>query len=152
MTVKALTYAQDTLGVNKIWEDANALTSVINSLQQTWSGLDNSVRTTNYEIDRRKNEILVDCASHAADGESAAAFERRVKLAQAGDEQLINLHKMLLDDSNNRSAIETQIRSVETNLKAHVARLNELGGYFQYLASAKDAQTAQMAQVNNYPW
>jgi hexokinase len=151
MQNKALAYAEEKLGVHKVWIDAEALALQLQDLYNTASGLETGSRNLQTEIDRRRADLLLEEASTTPEL-SPTAFERRMKFVYAGDEVLRKLTDSYNETMAHRDAVNAQIRGAEVNLKGHTARMNELGGYFKYLASAKNAQTTVVAQVNDYPW
>jgi hypothetical protein len=81
---------------------------------------------------------------------SQAAQDRAYRLACAEDEQLAAIQDMRLDAMGRRDLVTAEINGAEQNHKAYVARLKELGGYFEYLSSVKTAET--MANFNKSEW
>jgi hypothetical protein len=148
---KALTYAEDKLGVHQVWVNAEQIVLDLQSLYRTHAGFEAEVRDLAFQIEQYKGNILVR-ETDKNPSMAVTALERHVKLVMAGDEDLNKLLNLHVIATGNREAILADIRGKEMNLKAHVARMNELSGYFNYLASAKNAQLAIATQVNDYPW
>lgn len=144
---KSLVYAEDELGVHKIWNDTCSLAAQISDLYALRASLDSRIRSINTMIERRKGDLLVKEAS-ANPKMSAAAMERHMRLVYAQDEELHSLVNEYNDVSAHRDVVDAQIKSAETNHKGHIARLNELGGYFEYLASVKLSQL----QLSHLPY
>lgn len=149
---RALAYAEDKLGVHRVWTNAEQLVVQLQEAYRVQAGFEAEARDLAFQIERRKQVILID-ESKAGAAMTVAALERHIKLAQAGDEELTKLQELHNTNAGHRDRVSADIRGAENNLKAHNARMNELGGYFEYLASAKHAQIAVANAVNDgYPW
>jgi len=151
---RAIAYAEDTLGVHRVWVDVQELALQLNDLYQMLAGFTTETRNLDYEFDVRKNQILVEESNNNADL-SPTAFERHVKLVCAADEQLESIAKAKVDAMARRDGVEATIKSVERNSNGHIARLKQLGGYFEFLAVTKAAQlTAAVAvrEASESPW
>lgn len=148
---KALAYAEDELGVHRTWVNCESITVALADLYDQQAGFEAESRNLNHQIDIRKDAILVR-ESVANPEMSAAAFERLMRLALAQDEDLVTLKKLLLACMASRDVVAGQIRSQENNHKGHVARLNELGGYFQYLSAVRTAAALAAQNISDFPW
>lgn len=148
---KALAYAEDSLGVHRIWVEAESVTVRLQELYRMRAGFEAETRTLNLQVEKRKNQILVD-TSLANPEAGPTAMDRLVKLANAQDENLDRLHELLAEAMGRRDSIEAEIRGAETNHKAYLARMKELGGYFEYLATIKAAQTSAMEVAQQWPY
>lgn len=149
---RALVYAEDKLGVHRVWANAEQLVVQLQSDYKRAAELEAEARTLNFDIERRKQILLVDETDQNA-GMNVTAFERHMTLVKAKDAKLLKLSEQLNECMAHRDLVNATIRGAENNLKAHNARMNELGGYFKYLSSAKDAQMAVANAVNDgYPW
>lgn len=148
---RALTYAEDKLGVHQVWVNTEQLVLNAQAAYVVRAGLESEARDLAFQVERRKQIILVD-ESKANAGMPVTAFERHIKLVQAGDEELTKLQELYNANAAHRDRVSAEIHGAETNLKAHVARMNQLSGYFNYLASAKNAQVVVADQINNSPW
>lgn len=148
---RALAYAEDNLGVHRIWVEVGQLTVQLSDLYRTQAGLETETRSLDYQIEARRAELLV----READGNpemNPTAFERHMKLVYGRDEELASIGRLRLDAMASRDAINAQIKGAEYNHRGHVGRMNELGGYFEYLAAAKSAATVAAQAVADYPW
>lgn len=151
---RAITYAEDQLGVHRTWIDLQELNTQLNDLYQMRSNFEIETRRLDWQLDVRKNEILVSASEDSKDM-NVTAFERHVKLLTAKDEHLLSINQSRVDAMSRRDSVEATIRSAEQNHKAHIARLNELGGYFNYLGVAKAAQLQSamaVQEANGSPW
>lgn len=148
---KAIAYAEDQLGVHRTWTNVEQLTTQLADLYRTQAGLETETRGLDQAIESRRADIL-DFEAQSNPDMKVTEFERHLKLVYARDEDLRNLVTLRLDAMARRDTIAAQAKSTEYNHRAHVARLNELGGYFRYLSAVKEAATVaeQGAQVWPY--
>jgi hypothetical protein len=151
---RAIAYAEDTVGVHRTWLYTQELQVQLNDLYQEQSGYLTETRNLDWQIDRRKNQILIE-ESEANASMAVTAFERHIKLVIAKDDELASLYEVRCQAMSRRDAVEATIKSVERNSNGHIARLKELGGYFEFLAVTKAAQmqavTAAQA-ASESPW
>ncbi len=138
MTVKAaLRYAEEELGVHRIYNETMELHAHLEGLYQTRAGLETESRNLGTQMERRKLEIIAECAQIE---ESMAAHERRVKLTVGQDEA----YQKLVDRSNevmaHRDAVAATISGAENNIKAHLGRMKVLGGFLEFCSSVKQEE------------
>lgn len=93
-------------------------------------------RTLDDAIATRELEIYSDERGKHADL-SQAALERHLKVETHRDPQLVELRSKLSACISSIEGFEYDIRAFETDVRIAVARMNELGGYFNYLAAIK---------------
>lgn len=151
MNQRALTYAEESLGVHKVWVNSEELVLRLQEMYKAHAQLEGNTRFLSTQIDRRKSDLL-EYETLDKPELSVTAHERHMKIVYGADKEL----RTMLDSYNAemaaRDSLMADIRGAETNHKAHVARMNELSGYFQYLSVAKMAQLQLATQVNDYPW
>jgi len=147
---KALSYAEDSLGVHRTWIELQGVSAHLQDLYRQQAGFESETRSLDYQIEQRKNQILHALYNTPTKEMSQAAQDRAYRLACAEDEQLSSIQETRLDAMARRDQVAAEIRGAEQNHKAYVARLRELDGYFQYLSSVKTAET--MANFNKSEW
>jgi len=148
---KAIAYAEDQLGVHRTWANCEAITVALADLYDQQAGFEAESRNLNHQIDALKDGLLV--RESAVFPEMApTAFERHMRLVIAKDENLTAVKRTLLECMARRDVVAGQIRAQENNHKGSVARLNELGGYFNYLAQVRMAATMAANAVADFPW
>jgi hypothetical protein len=152
MTVQmALKYAEEGLGVHKIYQETLELQSFMDSQYQTRAGLESESRKLATELERRKMAIVTERLQLLAE-ESIAAHERGVKVALANDEE----YQRLVDRSNevmaHRDGLGAAISSYENNHKGHVARMKLLGGFFEFCAAIKQDETIEIMAKHENPF
>ena len=148
---RALNYAEDSLGVHRVYTDSENIVLQLQELYKKRAGLETESRNMATDIERHRASLL-DRETLANPEMSVTAHERHMKLVYARDEKLREMTDTLNQVMAERDLIDADIRGRETNHKGHVARMNELGGYFSYLAMAKNAQLVAMSQMSDYPW
>ena len=150
MTVKqALAYAEDDLGIHKIYDETQELHRYLEGLYNTRAGLETESRKLVTDMERRKMEII-NTALSAAPEESVAAHERRVR----SDLSLDEAYQTMVDRSNeimsHRDGVSATISGAENNMKAHIARMKLLGGFMEFCASVKQEEVlATMEKLQN---
>lgn len=146
---KALAYAEDNLGVHRTWTELQAVGTRLQDLYRQRAGYESETRSLDHQIDEQKGTLLRKVAFENSSA-SQAARDQAYRLACAENDQLASIQELRLEAMSRRDAVNAEIYGAEQNHKAYVARLNELGGYFQYLNAVKQAET--MATYNKGEW
>lgn len=136
---RALDYAENHLGVHRVHDEAESLLA---ELDEAMSALDSAIdarRTLDERIEDRQMQLLIEERGKAADI-SQAAMDRRLKEVYHKDETLRRLRMERNAKAGEASGLELDIEYTKYRLKVKVARMEELGGYFQYLAAVKNAE------------
>lgn len=145
VTHPALAYAES-LGVHAVYEEALALEA---ELDETLTALDKAQderRSLDEQIDSREMDLLISERGKHPD-HSEAAFSRHLKEVHHKDETLKMLKLKRNMKAGEASGLELDREFLKTRIHVRAARLNTLGGYFQYLAAVKLAeQTTQPTQ------
>lgn len=134
-------YAEVTLGVHEVFKYAEVLHD---ELTQRQLELEEAQRKRRAAIDAL--EVVETGFITAARGKnpdmSQTAFEKAVKLWMVGDKSVQAARRSHSECTGKVEYHEHLVRAVELKLKIQIARMNELGGYLQYLAAAKLATLA----------
>lgn len=152
MTVRrGLRYAEEELGIHKIYQETLELQAFIDDQYRTRAGLEAESRKLATEIERRKMAIITDRMQTLPE-ESIAAHERGVRVAVANDEE----YQRLVDRSNevmaHRDGISAAISSYELNHRGHVARMKLLGGFMEFCAAVKQDETIAVMEKYENPF
>ena len=139
MTARALAYAENTLGVHTVWQEATAAQDELAAINEKIGGLVATKRQLTHYITDREAEILTDERGKHPD-HSQAALDRHLKILYAADADLRAFRRRLLDTNMQLDLYEFEGRSKESQLRLLVARLEQLGGYLNYLAAVKTGQ------------
>ena len=136
---QALDYAKNYLGVHQVHEEAEA---ILGELDDSLTSLDAAIdarRILDERIEDRHMVLLIEERGKAAEI-SQAAMDRRLKEVYHKDETLRRLRMERNAKAGEASGLELDIEYAKYRLKVKVARMEELGGYFQFLAAVKNAK------------
>lgn len=136
---RALDYAENQLGVHQVHQDAE---TAINELDVLMGKLDRAIdsrRVLDEQIEDQQMNLLIQERGKASEI-SQAAMDRRLKEVYHKDEVLRNLRATRATLTAEISGLELDIELMKYRLKVKVARMEELGGYFQFLAAVKNAE------------
>lgn len=135
-THPALAYAEGTLGVHEVYEEALALNSELDQLLNNKDTALDEKRTIDDQYVDREMEILIEERGKHPD-HSQAAMDRHLKEVFHNDEDLKRLRLLKNAKAAEVSGIDLDIEYNKARRAVAVARMNELAGYFQYLAASK---------------
>ena len=138
---KALSYAEDQLGVHAVWEKAQSQLLELNGLYTDLDKSQDERRELVEQIADREGELLSDERGRHADM-SAAAFDQHFKGVKRTDTALQGYRSKLTEVQGSISGLEYDVDFLKHSLRLSEARLIELGGYFNYLASVKQDETS----------
>lgn len=137
---RAVQYAEE-LGLNTSHENAIGAAEALGILYHQRAQGEADIRHLKAVIEAHVADVTNEVSSQTF--ASQAAFDRAVKQALVSNEDLQNMQEQLRGKQNHVGEIEAEIRSNEAALRVANARMNELGGYFNYLAASKEALTAE---------
>ncbi len=138
---KALDYAEKKLGVHTVWEDAQSQLAELNELYTDLDKSQDQRRELAEQIADREGELLSDERGRHPEM-SAAAFDQHFKGIKRGDTALQGFRAKHMEVSGIINGLEYDVDLLKHRLRLSEARLIELGGYFNYLASVKQDETA----------
>lgn len=141
---RGLQYAESDLGVHKVYQDADALAGRLDDAHEDLVKVIAERRDLDEKIEDRQMEILIVERGKASDL-SQAAMDRRLKEKYHTDAKLIDLRTQRNVASSKASALELEADTLKYRIKVKVARMEELAGYFQYLAALKSEAKAPAA-------
>lgn len=139
-SAQAVAYARDTLRFEQIWQDTQEQLDELMTVQQKLLQARSDRRLTDERITDREMEVVA-LQRAANEGMSATAFKEFVKGPLHADRDLIVLRAKRDNDSTALEWAEDQVRLLEARVRAGSARMNELGGYFNYLAAIRSTPT-----------
>ena len=149
MSHAALQYAEQKLGVHKVYEDAQeALAGLDDMLASLDVALDNR-RASDDDIMAREMDLTIQERGKHPD-HSEAALARHIKEVHHKDETLRDLRYKRRNQHATVSGLELDIEHRKYKIKVLVARMEQLGGYFNFLAAVKNAepQPVQYAEAS----
>lgn len=140
MSAKAVTYAEDTLGVHVVYERAQELQAELGSVGK-WL-VDARVNKRNLETKLSDIEMEVAITERGKHPDmSQAAMDKHLKAHNYANAEWKSTRNAILEVTNTIDALEFEKHSIDSDLRLATSRLNELGGYLQYLAAVKSANT-----------
>lgn len=148
----ALEYAEDVLGVHQVYDDSQAL---LKELDEAMTALDAAIdarRTLDDKIEDHQMEVLIALRGTLGGEISQAAFDKRLKETYNRDQTLRRLKQDRNAKAGEASGLELDIEHIKYRLKVAVGRMEELGGYFNFLAVTKYAELqARYAEASTPP-
>lgn len=149
--VKALRYAEDTLGVHTTHAAAIESRDKLDSLHNDLLQCKNKRRFLESYLQDREMELLEEQRGANPDM-SQAAFERHMKVVLSNDGDVRETRDELATLAGEIDDLQYKIEIIHLDIKIAVARLQELGGYFEFLAVIKQANNANKSTENKGPW
>lgn len=136
MSAKALKYAEEVLGVHKNYEIA---TSQLEGLDETLSDLDNAKdRRRQLEEDYADREIeLINEMRGIHPNMSDTRFKSEMKGWERTDKILREFRRELNKVRSEIQGLEIDAEMARSRIRVSCARMEQLGGYLNYLAAVK---------------
>lgn len=138
-SLKAVTYAEVDLGVHKVFESAQIFREHLEDALRQISELRDRKRNLDSALVDREMMLLIEERGKHPDV-SEAAIERLMKLAKNNDDEHREIREQINAVLRKIDDAETMRLMAETDIKIAVSRLQELGGYLEYLAAVKQHQ------------
>ncbi len=138
--LKALKYAEDQLGVNTVYTDC--LTSR-EQLDTTLTEL-SEARDHKRDLESRIIDVEMDVAASERGSHpemSQAAMDKHMKVALHNNDDWRELREQLVLAVGTVDGLECDKTMHETDIRIAVSRMQELGGYLQYLAAVKQSNS-----------
>ena len=151
--VKSIRYAES-LGLDTVYNEALTARNALEASQKHLLELRSRRRQLeDYKADR---EMEVAEAERAANPTmSQAQMDKHLKVAYSNDGDIRETRDELSTLAGEIDFVEYEIERIHQDIKIAVARLNELGGYFQFMAVVKQASEARKARASREtgnPW
>lgn len=140
--LKALNYANDTLGVNKVYEDALKIREELNETLTLLSDARDKKRELESKLVDVEMFVAAEERGKHADM-SQAAMDKHLKVALHNHPEWRTLRANLANLAGEMDGLEMDKTMHETDIKIAVSRMQELGGHLQYLAAIKQSETAK---------
>jgi len=131
-------YAEGTLGVHDVYEQAQEAHTALRSALDTYAAEAKRIRQANDGVEQREHDLAAELRGETPDM-SQEALKRALKDAHRTDETLVSMRKVLHDAQGKQEDAHAAIESNKYRLRVLSARMNELGGLLSFFASAKNA-------------
>lgn len=142
----ALTYAENVLGVHACYERASAAQKELDEIVTDLDKAQDERRILADAINDREIDLLIAEQGKHPD-HSVTALERHMKVVKHKDPHLAELRKQLSSKTSQVNGLEYDLDVQKVIVKMESARMEELGGYFRYLAAIKEAEN--LAKLQN---
>jgi hypothetical protein len=142
MTAKGLKYAEESLGVHSVYED----------LVSARARLEDALKRLTYARDLKRGQesvmmeakmLLISDERGKHPEHSEAALDRHTKSLLATDTGMKEHARQQRNFENMVDTADADVETAKADIRIGSARLEELGGYFQYLAALKTAKPAK---------
>ena len=144
--LKALRYAEENLGVNAIFKECVEKREELDSLFTELSEARDKRRELEAAISDTELEVAADERGKHPDM-SQAQMEKHLKIALHNNPKWRTSRSDLMELVGTIEGMEFDRSMLETDIKIAVARMQELGGYLQYLAAIKQSEVAREASA-----
>jgi hypothetical protein len=139
---KAINYAEYDLGVHRVYGEARAARAALDKTLTELSEARDKKRDLELRLQDQEMEIIADERGKHPDM-SAAAMEKHLKVAYNQSDTVREFREQVMSVVNDIEGLEYDRTIHEVDIRIATSRLQELGGYFHYLAAIKEAATAQ---------
>ena len=147
---QALEYAERHLGVHKVYEEAQVHAAKLAELRGQLATQRAEKATAEDEYQTAEYAFITDQRTQLAEM-SQTAFDKAIKAAVHNEPNLRALRGALAQRSANIDQTEARVAQVRVDVEISLARMTELGGYFEYLAAIKRAETAEKYLEKDWP-
>lgn len=136
--LKALKYAEENLGVHKVYDDAHAgrlrLDDILTDLGKARD------RKRDLEFRLHDTEMEIASAEYGKHPDMAQTrMDKHLKQALSKDDSWRELREQLSKITGDIEGLEYDRAVAEVDIKIAISRMSELGGYLVYLAEIKRA-------------
>lgn len=146
---RAIAYAEDVLEVHKVYQGAEGIWEHYNVALEDQRKARGNLRDYQEKLTWRETEISEEL--HAKALPSQAAFDRELKRLISNDEGCVQFNQMLNKVKDDLDEADLLVKTFGAKLKLLTARIEQLSGYFTYLAACKTAVTERY-KVSDSPW
>jgi hypothetical protein len=145
---QALTYAEQNLGVHKVYEEAQRAQSELTELRNKLVTMRHEKRVAELAYADAELDYYSEVRAELADM-SQAQFDKHIKVAINKHPELRAQRGRLAELAGSIDSGEAYVAHLKGDLEVALARMTELGGYFAYLAAVKEAETARLHPPRN---
>jgi sensor domain CHASE-containing protein len=139
MTAKALAYAENDLGVHSVYTAAQMHREVLNKVLSELAESRDKRRDIELKVTDREMVLTSDERSKHPDM-PVTRWDKHIKESFRDDDDLRSLREQMFAVVGEIEGLEFDKQIAETDIKIAIARMNELGGYLQYLAIVKASE------------
>lgn len=149
MANPAVAYAEDTLGVHEILEGVIAAREKLDKeILTTWANTRDAKRKAESDLEDREMTVIIEERGKNPDI-SETAFRGHLKEVLFKDSEWRRIRDHIRSLADDIDGAEVDRKLAERDIEIGCARMVQLGGYFNYLASAKNASIANKTSEAN---
>lgn len=134
---KALVYAEETLGVHEVYKRAETARATLDTVLTELSATRDRLRDMEFRLSDRENEVAADERGKHPDM-SVSGMEKHLKVALNNDDATRELREQIAKLKSDVEGLDYDRHMSDTDIRIAVARMEQLGGYFHYLAVVKE--------------
>jgi hypothetical protein len=134
---EAIKYAEETLGVHAAFAASQTARDSLDKTLTALSETRDSLRDKEFLLSDREMEVASDERGKHPDM-SAAGMEKHLKIALNNDDAVREFREQIARIRSDIEGLEYDKHIHEVDIKIACARMEELAGYFNYLAVVKD--------------
>lgn len=139
MTSKALAYAENTLGVHTVYQQAlDNRTELDKVLTELSEQRDIRRGLEQLQADAEMEVVIEQRGKHP--DMAVTRWDKHIKEAFQQNDVVRTVRQNLAAATSTIEGLEYDRTMLETDIKIAIGRMNELGGYFHYLAEVKKSQ------------
>lgn len=142
MAHAALTYAEQVLGVHTVHEQAVAARNSLDEALTRLSDARDRRRSLEHERDDLEQELISEEWSKHPDM-AQTRFDKHIKGVYYRSDAWRELRSKLAEVQSEIDGLECDQRLYEQDIRIAASRLQELGGYLEYLAAVKRAESTE---------
>lgn len=142
----ALQYAEVKLGVHTCYEAAQAARNELDEILTALDKAQDERRTLTESIADREVDILNEEWGKHSDM-AASRMDQHVKIAKRKDALLSSLRTKHNEVAGTINGLEFDADMQRLQIKIQIARMDELGGYLNYLAAIKQAELTKKTTI-----
>lgn len=150
MTAKALTYAEQTLGVHFVYDKALATRDKLDAVLGELGLARDRKRDLEFRLNDREMMVTSDEYGRHADM-AQGRMDKHVKVALSQDDEWRELREQLSKTLGDIEGLEFDKSMHEVDIKISISRMGELGGYLTYLAEVKRAANTNDTETPETP-
>lgn len=135
MSGNPIAYAEETLGVHKVYIEAESLLAQYKTMSDTLKGVSADIRA--HRAHEAELERAITASVDPSGATSKTALKELIKFAIENDPKIIEIREKIQEFEQARFVLETDMHFAEVHLRTLQSRMTELGGLLQFYAATK---------------
>jgi FtsZ-binding cell division protein ZapB len=148
-------YAEDTLGVIRLYEEARRAAEEYDALSREEASLRKEIAEERVELLTLEAEVTEEARQRVADSSGArpteAAVEREYKRLRAASKYWLERSQKIINLQSRHDSLHLSAETSKNEMRAATAQMQVVGAYLNFLSANKTAATEAL-KVANIPW